>query len=223
MMLTTSFFSHQMPHYSAYTPPRSSPLSERSANAAPRTFDFTMSSPLKEKSAMPQRAFKANPVMQTRDATTKRRRDMFFKRVQNNRDDKKWESRGEQIQQLDFVSERKRWEAEKARQAPQENDDIDGEVMDDAPLPVLPQYAPQSDPEMTEADYVAAQEEYELQQLIASMEQESDARSQHYGSDDDDYDSIFMECATAGHDHQQPQRAQDAFGGDAMDMDMMDC
>jgi hypothetical protein len=56
-----------------------------------------MSSPLKEKSPMPQRAFKANPVMQTRDATTKRRRDMFFKRVQNNRDDKKWESRGEQV------------------------------------------------------------------------------------------------------------------------------
>ncbi|KAI4960011.1 hypothetical protein J4E86_001630 [Alternaria arbusti] len=225
MMLTTSFFSHQMPHYSAYTPPRSSPLSERSANAAPRTFDFTMSSPLKENSAMPQRAFKANPVMQTRDATTKRRRDMFFKRVQNNRDDKKWESRGEQIQQLDFVSERKRWEAEKARQAPQENDDIDEETMDDAPLPVLPTHAPQSNPEMTEADYVAAQEEYELQQLIASMEQESDARSQHYGSDDDDYDSIFMECATAGHDQyqQQPQRAQDAFEGDAMDMDMMDC
>ena len=97
--------------------------------------------------------------------------------------------------------------------------------MDDAPLPVLTQYAPQNDPEMTEADYVAAQEEYELQQLIASMEQESDAWSQHYGSDDDDYDSIFMECATAGHDQsqQQQQRAQDAFEGDAMDMDMMDC
>ncbi|CAN9272780.1 unnamed protein product [Alternaria alternata] len=184
-----------------------------------------MSSPLKEKSAMPQRAFKANPVMQTRDATTKRRRDMFFKRVQNNRDDKKWESRGEQIQQLDFVAERKRWEAQKARQAPQENDDIIEYMLDDAELPELPSYAPQQDPEMTEADYVAAQEEYELEQLIASMEQESDARSQHYGSDDDDYDAIFMECATAGHDQnqQQPQQAQDAFGGeDMMDMDMTD-
>ncbi|RII14510.1 hypothetical protein CUC08_Gglean004093 [Alternaria sp. MG1] len=214
-----------MPHYSAYTPPRSSPLSERSANASPRAFNFTMSSPLKEKSAMPQRAFKANPVMQTRDATTKRRRDMFFKRVQNNRDDKKWESRGEQIQQLDFVAERKRWEAQKARQAPQENDDIIEYMLDDAELPELPSYAPQHDPEMTEADYVAAQEEYELEQLIASMEQESDARSQHYGSDDDDYDAIFMECATAGHDQnqQQPQHAQDAFGGeDMMDMDMTD-
>jgi hypothetical protein len=128
-----------------------------------------------------------------------------------------------QIQQLDFVSERKRWEAEKARQAPQENDEIDEDIMDDATLPELPTYAPQSDPEMTEADYVAAQEEYELQQLIASMEQESDTRSQHYGSDDDDYDSIFMECATAGHDqYHQSQRAQDVFEGDAMDMDMTD-
>lgn len=129
-----------------------------------------------------------------------------------------------QIQQLDFVSERKQWEAEKARQAPQENDDIIEDMLDGATLPELPNYAPQSDPEMTEADYVAAQEEYELQQLIASMEQESDARSQHYGSDDDDYDSIFMECATADDQYQQQsQRAQDAFGsGDVMDMDMTD-
>jgi hypothetical protein len=130
-----------------------------------------------------------------------------------------------QIQQLDFVSERKRWEAEKARQAPQENDEIDEDNLDDATLPELLNYAPQSDPDMTEADYVTAQEEYELQQLIASMEQESDAQSQHYGSDEDDYDSIFMECVTMESDQyqQQPPCAQDAFrGGDAMDMDMTD-
>ena len=36
-----------------------------------------------------------------------------------------------QIQQLDFVAERKRWEAQKARQAPQENDDIIEYMLDD--------------------------------------------------------------------------------------------
>ena len=97
MMLTTSFFTHQMPHYSAYTPPRSSPLSPRSNDSNTRAPQFTMSSPIREKPAMGQRAFKPNPMMQTRDAATKRRRDMFFKRVQNKRDDKKWESRGEQV------------------------------------------------------------------------------------------------------------------------------
>jgi hypothetical protein len=97
MMLTTPFFSPPMLRYSAYTPPRSSPLSERSINAAPRLFDFSMASPSEKKTATPQRAYKPNPVMQTRDAATKRRRDMFFKRVQINRDDRKWEARGEQV------------------------------------------------------------------------------------------------------------------------------
>lgn len=78
---------------------------------------------------------------------------------------------------------------------------------------------------MTEADFIAAQEEYELQQLIASMEQESDARSQHFGSDDEDYDSIFMECASSDDSQyqQQPQTPQHGIQTeDQMDMDMMD-
>ncbi|KAJ4365126.1 hypothetical protein N0V83_008744 [Neocucurbitaria cava] len=180
-----------------------------------------------KKPLVPQRAYKANPIMQTRDAATKRRRDMFFRRVQNGREDKKWEARGEQIQQLDFVSERKRWEAEKARQAPPEHDDIDEEILEDMALPELASNAPRVD-ELTEAEYIAAQEEFELQQLIASMEQESDARSQHYGSDDEDYDSIFMECAASvDQEYQQYQQHSQQENAaledtDAMDMDMTD-
>lgn len=124
------------------------------------------------------------------------------------------------------MSERKRWEAEKARQAPPENDDIIEEPVEDAPLPTMFNNAPQFEPQMTEADYVAAQEEYELQQLIASMEQESESRSQHYGSDDEDYDSIFMECAMAenGQLQHQSYSAQTQYSGeDQMDTDMMDC
>jgi hypothetical protein len=214
MMLTTSFFQPTMPHYSPYTPPRSSPLSERFLNATTPSCNFAMSSPSEKKPTTPQRAFKPNPVMQTRDAATKRRRDMFFARVQNNREDKKWEARGEQIQQLDFVSERKRWEALKARQAPPEEEGI---VEEDA-MPAT---------EMTEADHVAAQEEYELQQLVAMREEEEKRSSQHFGSDDEDYDSIFIECATAGDEwfqqQEQLQEQQLGFGsGGEMDMDMMD-
>jgi hypothetical protein len=128
----------------------------------------------------------------------------------------------QQIQKLDFVSERKRWEAEKARQAPSEDDDMFEQVLDDATLPVLPHGAPHSDPEMTEADWVAAQEEYELQQLIASMEADADAKSQHFGSDDEDYDEIFMDVAmTADQSWQhQGQQSHSSFGSDEMDMDM---
>jgi len=52
---------------------------------------------------------------------------------------------------------------------------------------------------MEEAEYVLAQEEYELQALVAAMEEQenvNDQTSQHYGSDDDEYDQIFMECTS---------------------------
>lgn len=61
--------------------------------------------------------------------------------------------------------------------------------------------------EMTEADYVLAQEEREMQELIASME-EQDA-SQHYGSDDEDYDQLFMEYTDASTMHQQHQQQEE--------------
>jgi len=97
-MLATSPFHFQPNHI--YMPSRPSPLAERSANALPNTFTFSMATPIpdgKKPVVAPQRAFKPNPVVQTRDAATKRRRDMFFKRVQRERDDRKWDSRGEQV------------------------------------------------------------------------------------------------------------------------------
>lgn len=168
---------------------------------------------------------------------------MFFKRVQNNREDKKWESRGEQVrrergqspktridplqlQQLDFVSERKRWESKKALEAPPEEEEFDDELTSDATLPQSSSSAPQYEPEMSEADYVLAQEEYELQQLIAAMEQEQNQDAtpqQHYGSDDEDYDQIFMECtADVNMGYQQQPQSNDNPYRDVDDMDMAD-
>lgn len=99
MFLTASYgFPQQHP----YMPSRPSPLAERSANAYAHTFSFNMASQLQPQSqenkpTVPQRTHKPNPIVQTRDAATKRRRDMFFRRVQKNRDDKRWEARGEQV------------------------------------------------------------------------------------------------------------------------------
>jgi hypothetical protein len=126
------------------------------------------------------------------------------------------------------VSERKRWEAEKARQAPPEDDEMVEEIVEDEPLPEWTSQAFQPTQEMTEADYMAAQEEYELQQLIAAMEQqdqENDTASQHFGSDDEDYDRLFMECATTdSYQHQQqPHQLNSGFAEPSdMDMDMME-
>lgn len=77
---------------------------------------------------------------------------------------------------------------------------------------------------MEEADHIFAQEEYELEQLVASMEEDQglpDTASQHYGSDDEDYDQIFMECTTAA-DTEQPFEYTNANFQDMDAMDMTD-
>jgi hypothetical protein len=103
------------------------------------------------------------------------------------------------------------------------------EVEDEAPLPEWTDSMPHVVEDMAEADYVSAQEESELQQLIAAMEQqeqENDAASQHFGSDDEDYDQLFMECAATVYQQQHQHQGQhNDFGSDdmdAMDMDMTD-
>lgn len=98
--------------------------------------------------------------------------------------------------------------------------------MDDTPEAFTTSYtgynAPQTEREMTEAEYVLAQEEYELQALVAAMEEEQgheDPASQQYGSDDEDYDRIFEECTTGVFEQQSSGGAD--FGihdPDAMDM-----
>ncbi len=75
---------------------------------------------------------------------------------------------------------------------------------------------------MDEAEYMLAQEEYELQELIASMEEEHETASQHYGSDDD-YDSLFMECTSTTEPQeslQQPSQFDTSLDDD--DVDAMD-
>lgn len=76
---------------------------------------------------------------------------------------------------------------------------------------------------MTEAEYIQAQEESELQELIASMEDDNqDTTSQHYGSDDDDYDQIFMECTVSENIVPQQQRHFESPNRSFDDVDAMD-
>ena len=128
----------------------------------------------------------------------------------------------DQIQRLDFISSHKRWEAEKARQAPElEQDYPDEEVWEEAASSYISSSAPQPEWEIEEADYILAQEENELRQLVASLEEDQgpqDTASQHYGSDDEDYDQIFMGCTTASDTEQRPEHTNASFDDpDAMD------
>jgi hypothetical protein len=123
------------------------------------------------------------------------------------------------------VTEQKRWEAEKARQAPEISDEfIEQSLAEDVSTAhsTTGNNDGRTQQEIEEAEYILAQEEQELQALIALMEEKAernDHTSQHYGSDDDDYDEIFMEC-TSGDKIQTTSASSQpkTLDPDAMDM-----
>ena len=128
------------------------------------------------------------------------------------------------------MADQKRWEAEKARQAPVLKEDIIDELISDElpTAPVMPHFGSEAmhpEREMTEAEYMLLQEEYELQALVAAMEEEQenhDTASQHYGSDDDVYDEIFRECTVDENVPQQPSHPPQFASIDLDAMDMTD-
>ena len=114
------------------------------------------------------------------------------------------------------MNEQRRWEADKARRAPQ----LDDEMIEEE----LNEFMESEPQEMDEADYVLAQEEQEMQELIASMEAEQADASQNYGSDDEDYDQLFKEYAW-NMQHPSPQQHQHVHQDTRIsgtDMDAMD-
>lgn len=124
------------------------------------------------------------------------------------------------------MSDQRRWEAEKARQAPELRDEYLERLVEDVPADSQPRTQHSGametgqEQELSEEDYVLAQEEHELQALVAAMEEEErncGGTAQHYGSDDDDYDQIFLECL-AGERAQQPSFDTCFDDPDAMDM-----
>lgn len=134
---------------------------------------------------------------------------------------------------LDFSRERRTWEDEKARSAPPEpldwteldtTDDayeLSGQVANFSDLPEASQASvnamelSQQGQEEDEAEMMRLQEEREMEELLALMdEQENTQTSSTYGSDEDDYDGLFMELLEKD---QSEQHASGAVHEDEMD------
>ncbi|KAI4761709.1 hypothetical protein E4T52_02667 [Aureobasidium sp. EXF-3400] len=179
------------------------------------------------------RPVKAAPVPRS-DALRERRRDMFLRKVRQARDENKWDSRIDDMARLDYLKEKRRWEAEQVRSAPLLHPDFaEAEETSDYDLPTYSSqmaWDPQSQSEYpldSEADIALQQENEEMEALLAMMQedenrrnqqsdsQEHDDRSSAFGSDDDEYDSIFMDMidetggAASGSEQQNQHTAVD--------------
>lgn len=113
---------------------------------------------------------------------------------------------------LDYLKEKRRWEAEQVRSAPSLHPDFaEAEETFDYELPTYSNqmaWDPQSQSEYpldSEADLALQQENEEMEALLAMMQEDENRRNQQsnsqeahddrssaFGSDDDEYDDIFM-------------------------------
>lgn len=150
------------------------------------------------------------------DAQTQARRKLFLNKVRQGGDDKRWESRARDMEKLDraeYEREMRRWEAERLAEAPfsvEEEEEGEEELGAD------------------EIEDVARQEEMEMEELVGMMDfaaegnevgememrgvegqiaERSKRFSDHFGSDDEEYEALFEEMLS--------YREED---GDAMDL-----
>ncbi|CAD0113466.1 unnamed protein product [Aureobasidium uvarum] len=221
-MLATSNFGSTPSQPHKFLPSVPSPLSPRRANVKNSTsfwsFDTSMATSTSQQASnqpshvpFSSRPVKAAPIPRS-DALRERRRDMFLRKVRQARDENKWDSRIDDMARLDYLKEKRRWEAEQGRSAPSLHPEFaEAEEVSDYDLPTYSSqvaWDPQSQPDYPldpEVDAVLQQENEELEALIALMQEEDhrrnkqsdsqeahDDRSSAFGSDDDEYDNIFM-------------------------------
>lgn len=130
-----------------------------------------------------------------------------------------------EIERLDFISSKRRWEAEKAQQALSLDDD---ELAEDSAGHQASSFASNgklmTEEELQEADAILQREKQELEALINSMNEESQLQysaPQGESNEEDDYDRFFREYL-ADPDLGDPPAPNAIWNTDEDAMDMTD-
>ncbi|KAI0134086.1 hypothetical protein BJ170DRAFT_183828 [Xylariales sp. AK1849] len=200
-------FSHEFSYKPTHASPLSSspirasqsspsaPLSPRDPNTLPRR--HVNSSPLQQapptKFKYCARDVKKNPLRQSRENGQESRRKLFLKNVRQRADDKQWGRRGGDQEVLKLE-----WATLDQRRRQLKDSDIDGLVLEDE-LEDIPEMSGQGPDDMMVDSYVQ-EEEAELDAMLSAYEAQSQSYSQPPTrpdspslSDDDDYDSLFVD------------------------------
>ncbi|OTA93906.1 hypothetical protein M434DRAFT_30412 [Hypoxylon sp. CO27-5] len=194
--------------------PSSPPLLPRDPNTLPR-FD-TQSSPIQApptKFKFASRNVKSNPLKQSRENAQESRRNLFLRNVRKRADDKKWERRGGDQEALKLE-----WSMLERQRRQQKNMDLDGMVFEDEIEDFVElQRETQRDPDDMMVDAIAQEEEEELNAMLSMYEAQSSqppvGPASPAISDDEDYDSLFMDFLS-----QQRSSSQDFISSGQMDM-----
>ncbi|KAG8622891.1 hypothetical protein KVT40_009402 [Elsinoe batatas] len=189
------------------SPPTTSPLTPSTPAQifGPSVADLARSEPSPSRPVVGPAA--ARKVM-SKDAQAYARRKLFLNKVRQGGDDRRWESRANDLDRLDraeWEREMRAWEEAKLREAPNITEEQDEED----------QEAEGGHGQEDEVEDVALREQRELEELVAMMElnsqptqmkdhteqdttndawstgQQNSQYSDHFGSDDEDFDAIL--------------------------------
>jgi len=133
---------------------------------------------------------------------------MFLRRVEQARDDKRWQGRTDQILRSDYLAEQERWSERQAQLAQQHAMDLSlsppefedammvGSESNLGQFPTDGSPSEQQDNIMQEVENIAHHEQMELEALVDLADQDPEQLPDRFDSpnyDDGDYDSLFME------------------------------
>jgi hypothetical protein len=173
-------------------------------------------------SSFAKRATKPNPLLRKDSDARETRRKLFLKNIRASREDKKWHDRkgGDEMMRVLWIGE----ERERARRLEGGMESGEAPIEDELDFPL--EQAVTVDAEQLMAEEVAMIEAAELETRLQEMVPERQEPSQWgnrpeqtsamdmetpYGSDDDEYDDIFMDVAkeevrmSSQEDQHQPQ------------------
>ncbi|KAI5359747.1 hypothetical protein Slin14017_G093080 [Septoria linicola] len=177
-----------------------------------------------------QRQIKRNPLQQNSSTLHTSRRSAYLRKVSNQRDETRFERRGEDMMRLDYIQRQKAWEAERAREAAfvpsdfvEEEDDEQEVTTYDLPESSHMDLQQSSMPE-AEVEEFLRDEGKELEALLEYLpsagddmmyEDEQDFDESSLWSDDADYDALFSEVLSQ-QEQQQQQGGNAAESSQAM-------
>ncbi|KAL9102783.1 MAG: hypothetical protein Q9163_002101 [Psora crenata] len=203
---------------------RPTPLGPRNPNASPR---FSSTTPSDQKVARegPRRIGRQslqNPLLQRKvgDEQEKRRRS-FLRKVRQASDDKRWEARGNQILRHEYMEGQRRWMREKDTSACEEHLALD----DDPQQEDLAFIGDRDAADILQ--HLVSQEESEFEALVSlmghqhSMSADPPQAQAECGSDDEEYDRLFMEIMGETRPLAKDVSSARIFGqADGQEMDM---
>ncbi|GKZ34737.1 hypothetical protein AbraIFM66950_005093 [Aspergillus brasiliensis] len=207
------------------TPPQQQPHQQFSASSSSRRQRNIQSSP---SYAHRYANTISNPMSKhmKSSASPSARRNLFLNRVKRDRDDGRFENRGEQLVLMEHVAEEKRWGEMMRRRAEEmgvvEEEEEEVEYLngfDDVDAHALEEYLQEQAAEMERLEYL---DHHQQQQQHHQRGFDSGGRSNGgmniSFSDEEEYDDLFMDLA--GHDGQNNVPGSSGEFAHSQDMDM---